>query len=128
MDIKQNISGFDHVGLPTNDMGSTVAFYEKLGFSVLYETDNAGERVVFLGRDGFVIEAYQNGQAALKAGAVDHIALCVKDIDAAHAACRAMSLPMAQEEIRFLPFWEKGVRFFILEGPNREKVELIQKL
>ena len=35
---------------------------------------------------------------------------------------------MAQAEIRFLPFWERGVRFFILEGPNGEKVELIQKL
>lgn len=128
MDIKQNISGLDHVGLPTNDMRATVDFYGKLGFAILCDTDNAGERVVFLGRDGFVIEAYQNGQAAMRAGAVDHIALSVKDVDAAHAACRAMNLPMAQEEIRFLPFWERGVRFFILEGPNQEKVELIQKL
>ena len=39
-----------------------------------------------------------------------------------------MGLPMYQAEIQFLPFWERGVRFFILRGPNEERVELIQQL
>ncbi len=128
MDIKQNITGLDHVGLPTDDIERTIAFYAYLGFEVAHRADNAGEQVAFLSKDGFVIETYQNGQAARRAGAVDHIALSVRDIDAAYEACRAQRLPMAQAEIRFLPFWERGVRFFILEGPNGEKVELIQKL
>ena len=128
MDIKQNIAGLDHVGLPTNDIERTIAFYACLGFEVLHRANNAGELVAFLGKDGFVIETYQNGQAAGHAGAVDHIALAVRDVDAAYEACRAQGMPMAQDEIRSLPFWEKGVRFFILEGPNKEKVELIQKL
>lgn len=128
MDIKQNITGLDHVGLPTDDIERTIAFYACLGFEVARRADNAGEQAAFLGKDGFVIETYQNGQATRCAGAVDHIALSVRDIDAAYEACRAQGMPMAQDEIRFLPFWERGVRFFILEGPNGEKVELIQKL
>lgn len=128
MDIRDNIKGLDHVGLPTNDMAKTKAFYERLGFSVLHECDNGGTQVAFLGRDGFVIEVYENGRATLRAGAVDHIALAVQDIEAAHTACVQMGLPMYQAEIQFLPFWARGVRFFILRGPNEERVELIQQL
>ena len=25
--------------------------------------------------------------------------------------------------VHFLPFWENGVKFFTIEGPNKEKVE-----
>ena len=28
----------------------------------------------------------------------------------------------------FLPFWENGVKFFTIEGPNKEKVEFSQYL
>lgn len=31
-------------------------------------------------------------------------------------------------EIQFLPFWTKGVRFFMVKGPNRETIEFCQKL
>ena len=37
------ITGLQHIGLPTNDMKATVAFYEKLGFTVAYRTMNNGE-------------------------------------------------------------------------------------
>ena len=29
-------------------------------------------------------------------------------------------------EITFLPFWEKGVKFFIAQGPNLERLEFAQ--
>ena len=32
MTIKDNLTGIQHVGIPTNDIEETVAFYEKLGF------------------------------------------------------------------------------------------------
>ena len=28
--------------------------------------------------------------------------------------------------VHFLPFWENGVKFFTIEGPNKEKVEFSQ--
>ena len=33
------IRGFDHVSLPTNDSEALIAFYKRLGFSILYEDE-----------------------------------------------------------------------------------------
>ena len=33
-----------------------------------------------------------------------------------------------EDAIQFLPFWENGVRFFNLLGPNGETVEFSQRL
>ena len=30
--------------------------------------------------------------------------------------------------INSLPFWEKGIKFFIIEGPNRERIEFCEIL
>ena len=30
--------------------------------------------------------------------------------------------------VHFLPFWENGVKFLTIEGPNKEKVEFSQYL
>ena len=108
--IAESINGLQHIGLPTNDLEKTVAFYEGLGFSVALRTVNeaAGEQVAFLQLKELMIEAYQTSRAAGRAGAVDHIAL--------------------DDAVRFLPFWARGVRFFTILGPNGEKVEFSQKL
>ena len=34
--IAETINGLQHIGLPTNDLEKTVAFYEGLGFSVAF--------------------------------------------------------------------------------------------
>lgn len=122
--------GLQHVGLPTNDLKATIAFYEGLGFETVYQVRNeaAGEDVAFLRLKNLTIEAYENGQAAMQSGAIDHIAI---DVDDAEAACR-----LAQEQgyqivsngVEFLPFWQNGVKFFILLGPNQERVEFNQYL
>ena len=46
----QYITGLQHIGIPTNDIEKTVAFYHELGFETAFETVNeaAGERVAFL--------------------------------------------------------------------------------
>ncbi len=33
------VRGFDHVSLPTNDSEAFIAFYKKLGFTILYEDE-----------------------------------------------------------------------------------------
>ena len=56
-------------------------------------------------------------------GAIDHIALNTTDIEATYALAKKLNLHMLNEGIRFLPFWENGIRFFTIEGPNAEKIE-----
>lgn len=126
--IGKHVTGLQHIGLPTNDMAQTLAFYEKLGFSVAYETVNNGERVCFLKLANVCIESYENGQAVGKAGAIDHIALDVDDVEAAWAAVKAAGFAPLEDEIQALPFWANGVRYFNILGPNGEKVEFSQML
>ena len=130
MSLTDWMTGIQHVGIPTNDIEKTIAFYEALGFRNIYRTRNeaAGEAVCFLQMKNLCIETYQTGKAALKAGAVDHIAIDVTDIEEAYRVARELGCPFFEEGISFLPFWERGIRSFILLGPNQEKIEFCQKL
>ncbi len=122
--------GLQHVGLPTNDLKATIAFYEGLGFETVYQVKNeaAGEDVAFLRLKNLTIEAYENGQAAMQSGAIDHIAIDVDDVEAAYRLAQEQGYQIVSNGVEFLPFWQKGVKFFILLGPNQERVEFNQYL
>ena len=130
MNTKTYTTGVQHVGIPTNNIEETIAFYEKLGFEKVFETVNeeANEKVAFLKHGTLVMETYENRAAVLKAGAIDHVALDVKDIEEVYQYINEQGLNTTKDTIHFLPFWENGVRFFTIEGPNKEKVEFSQYL
>lgn len=128
--FQELVTGLQHIGLPTNDIERTIAFYEMLGFQVVYQTVNekADEKVAFLKMADIVIETYENRQAALRHGAWDHIALNTTDIERAFQLAKEKKCHILDEEIQFLPFWENGVKYFTIIGPNQEKVEFNQYL
>lgn len=127
-EFKENITGVQHLGLPTNDIEKTIEFYKMLGFEIVYQTVNGSEKVAFLRLGNLTIETYENKQAALKHGAWDHVALDVKDVEAAFEAAKENGLDIIEDVIQFLPFWDNGVKFFNVIGPNNEKVEFSQFL
>lgn len=49
MDLKTYTTGIQHIGIPTNDIEKTIAFYQKLGFEIALQTVNeeADEKVAF---------------------------------------------------------------------------------
>lgn len=124
------ITGLQHIGIPTNDMEKTVAFYKLLGFEPALQTVNraADEKVTFLRMGNVTLEVYENKKAAMVSGALDHMALNVMDIEKAFRMAKEQGFSMLDTEIQFLPFWEKGVKFFTVLGPNEEKVEFSQYL
>ena len=126
--IKDRIRGMQHIGLPTNDMKATIAFYESLGFEIATRHINNGEDVVFLTLGNVCVETYENGQAVGIHGAIDHICLDVDDIEKTWEEAKALGLNIIDSEIQSLPFWANGVRFFNVLGPNHEKVEFGQIL
>lgn len=128
MDVKDFCTGIQHIGIPTNNIEETIAFYEQLGFHVALQTKNGDEAVAFLQLNNLVIETYENKSAAMQAGAVDHIALDVKNIDALFDVVKAKHFPLLDEQVNSLPFWEHGVRFFTILGPNKEKIEFCERL
>ena len=126
MAFKSIATGIQHIGIPTNDIAKTVAFYEKLGFVNAHQKDNNGEQVVFLRLGDLVIETYQNFKAVGASGAIDHIAINVTDIEEARRIADSLGLQVI--EAGQLPFWSNGVKYFTVLGPNNEKVEFNQYL
>lgn len=128
MEVKDFCTGIQHIGIPTNDISETIRFYEMLGFTVAHRADNNGEAVAFLKLHNLIIETYENKAAVMYAGAIDHIAIDVKHIDQLFALLQTKGVKMLDQQVNGLPFWERGVRFFTIEGPNCEKVEFCEKL
>lgn len=119
-------TGLQHIGIPTNDIEKTIAFYTALGFETAHRAENGGEQVAFLKLGDLMIETYQNGKAAGVAGAVDHIAINVTDVAQARKVADGLGLRVIEEGK--LPFWENGVEYFTVLGPNGEKLEFNQYL
>ena len=130
MDLKNYSTGIQHIGIPTNDIEKTIAFYKELGFETALQTINkeADEKVAFLKLKTLVIETYENKAAKLESGAIDHVAVNINNIEEVYQYIREKKLNTTNDTIHFLPFWENGVRFFTIEGPNMEKIEFSQYL
>ena len=126
MSFSKIATGLQHIGIPTNNLNETINFYVSLGFEVAHRTANGDEQVAFLRLGDLTIETYQNFKAAHMNGAVDHIAINVTDVDEARRIADAMKLEVIEEGQ--LPFWENGVKYFTIFGPNREKLEFNQYL
>lgn len=130
MDLKNYSTGIQHIGIPTNDIEKTIAFYKELGFETALQTINkeADEKVAFLKLKTLVIETYENKAAKFESGAIDHVAIDVNDIEEVYQYISEKKLNTTNDTIHFLPFWKNGVRFFTIEGPNMEKIEFSQYL
>lgn len=130
MNVTKYMTGIQHIGIPTNDLDKTITFYQRLGFAIAYQTVNekANERVAFLQFGNLIIETYENHAATLCSGAIDHLAIDVKEIDRLYEEIKTAGFHILDDSVQYLPFWEKGVKFFTILGPNAEKVEFCERL
>jgi lactoylglutathione lyase len=126
--IRKYEHGLQHIGIPCSSMEETIAYYEKLGFEIKYRTSTNGQPVCFLRLDDLMIEAYQESPVAQRDGAINHFSIDVSDIEAAFTEAKKMGLALCDDHVNFLPFWENGVRFFTVTGPDMERIEFCQKL
>ncbi|MGQ9849051.1 MAG: VOC family protein [Aggregatilineaceae bacterium] len=134
--LTDNVKGFQHLGLPVTDLARSQAFYESLGFRPVFGTtlrlDGQEIPMVMLDLKGFILELYQlpapdlEEIRARRDGHLDHLALDVADIERAWEAAQAAGLQPLEDAPVFLPFWEKGCRYFTVRGPDGEKVEFNQ--
>lgn len=130
MDMREQITGLGHIGIPVRDIDDTVAFYQMIGFRVVLDTVNPqnSQKVIFLKQKDVMLELYQQEETALVAGAINHIALDVDDLDAIYRYVCEKGLNNTKDTIHQLPFWKSGVRYFTIEGPNGERIEFSQYL
>lgn len=124
--VKDCIQGLQHIGIPTQKMEASIAFYEKLGFQLMNEEEQVnGGAVAFMELKGLVVELWELEEER-QVGSIDHIALDVIKIDELYQVVQEMPYPIISNGIESLHYWKKGIRFFIVEGPNREKIECCQ--
>ncbi len=132
MAFNKSLAGYfddlQHIGMPTDDLKATVTFWEKLGFKKLgeFDTDDQGNEVVFMQYNHLTLEIWTGDGAVRKTGAINHISLNTKDADAAFKAAKAEGFKLKDSEVQHLDFWDKGIKFFNIEGPNAETIEFCE--
>ncbi|WP_125582117.1 VOC family protein [Levilactobacillus cerevisiae] len=129
MAIQDFITGIQHVGIPTADLDKTMAFYESLGFERAGLFPNGENRCAFMRFGNLTIETWEGDPTNPTAGAINHISLNTTNVDQAFAAAKEQGLDLVNEEVQSIPsFWDKGIRFFNILGPNHETVEFCEIL
>lgn len=130
--MKNIMKGLAHIGVPCANLEKTIKFYEGLGFVSAAKTENLnGYHVAMLENNGCILELYESTDEAEKKavrqrsdGHVDHIALCVEDLDRAFAYCSAEGYTLVTDGIESTDIWSpKKCRYFTVLGTNGERVE-----
>jgi lactoylglutathione lyase len=136
MDI--GIKHLQHIGIPVTDIAVSEAFYQKLGFeratSSTFQHKGSEGMMVMMRLKDIIIEMYRLPEADLKEirgrkdGHIDHITFDVSDIDKTFSVLKGAAFNIIEEQPVYLPFWEKGCRYFNILGPDGERLEFNQIL
>ena len=137
--LQGNLQDLQHLGIPVTDIERSKAFYEQFGFTetlhkeIPYKPEPIA--IFMLQKGNFTIELFQLSGEEWKAigsrsdGHIDHLALNVIDIDKAYAEMKTAGFEILEQNAPvFLPFWEHGLKYFTVRGPDGEKVEFNQVL
>lgn len=127
--MKLVIDAVDHVGLRVTDGARAEAFYEKLGFAVVFRSPRAPV-VVMRNAAGVELNLIVNGDPALdgtnvlmdvpeKRAGITHVALRVASIDAALRALTALGITITEGPVSL----GDGVSLFVRD-PDRNVIEL----
>jgi len=136
MEIK--INHLQHIGIPVTNLKISETFYKSLGFeratnSTFMHYGHEG-KMMMMQLKKIIIELYQLPEADLveirnrKDGHIDHITFDVSDIDQTYSVLKEASFQVIEEQPVFLPFWEKGCKYFNIWGPDGERLEFNQIL
>ena len=136
--MKIKINHLQHIGIPVSDIEVSETFYQKLGFisatSSEFDHDGGKGKMMMMQLKDIIIELYQHPETDLgeirsrKDGHIDHITFDVSDIDQTYSVLKEASFHVLEEQPVFLPFWEKGCKYFNILGPDGERLEFNQIL
>ena len=112
-----------HSGMPAKDLDETIEFYtKKLGFELAGLFHNGENRCAFLRYGHLTIETWEGDPAPLTTGAINHWAFDTPDIEAAFENAKELGMNFKHID----SFWEHGIRYFNVYGPNGETIEFCQ--
>ncbi len=128
VDVNTFSKGIQHIGLPTADVQRTIDFYTTLGFKLATRHDINGRDFAFLQLGDLLIEVIPTQDPAMLNGAVDHFCLDVKNIDELYTQLKEAGYNVIDPAVNDIAFWQKGARYFFIQGPNAEKIEFCEIL
>jgi lactoylglutathione lyase len=130
LDLK--INHLQHIGIPVTEINRSQLFYESLGFTCVMENtfihEGSEGQVVMMKYKDIILELYQMPIPSKdkKDGNIDHIAFDVSNIEETFLALKEAGFSPIEKDPVFLPFWEKGCKYFYILGPDGERLEFCQ--
>ena len=104
-------------------------FYKTLGFEEVMRRTVTGDRdFAFMKLGNLLIEVIPTEEPAMRDGAVDHLCLDVKQIDALYEQLKQAGYTMLSDSVNQIDFWDNGAKYFFIQGPNDEKIEFCEIL
>ncbi len=130
MAFSDYIDGLQHVGIPTDNLDFTIKFYKSLGFKQSGGPFSYGKiKCTFLQLNNLTIETWKGDPVTKKAGAINHISLNTNNVNKAFTEAKNQGLTLLNDKIQFIPsYWKRGIKFFNMQGPNKEIIEVCQIL
>lgn len=132
--VAVQLSKIQHIGIPVSNTEKTIQFYRLLGFEVAmdrsFDHEEGSGRCVMMQQGDVILEFYRLPEAVLardistrRDGHIDHIAFDVKNIDQVYDEFKKAGFGPLQPAPVFLDFWDHGVKFFHILGPDGERLE-----
>lgn len=132
--VNINFSKLQHIGIPVRSLEHTTRFYNLLGFEEVmrkpFSHPEGQGTCVMMQKGDIMMEFYQLPQSAIereviirKDGQIDHVAFDVPDIAIAFDTLKSCGFAPLQDAPVYLDFWDKGVKFFHIVGPDGERLE-----
>ena len=120
-----------HIGVMTNDLEKSIAFYALLGGKVadtaVLPTPQGEKKLVMVEVCGIVVELIvPPAPVELCEGVVSHFAVYVDDMDATAAKLKAAGIDSFATPEKNVSSLFGGMVNWFLTGPNGERIELIE--
>jgi len=128
VDLRPYNIGFNHIGIPTSDLLKTLAFYEGLGFELIFPKDRKNLKgLTFVQLGNTIVELIpRNGETAMKAGAVDHFCIQVRNIEEIYNKMKEGGYTFTTELKKLPNIFDNGESIFKIVGPNKEIIEFCE--
>lgn len=130
------IKSLQHIGIPVSNLAQSEPFYQKLGFKTTmrkpFDYEGGKGTCIMMELNAIVLELYQFPDPIIpsitgrKDGHIDHICFDVDDVNECFRIAKENGYNVLEEAPVHLNFWEKGVAFFNITGPDGERLEFNQ--
>ena len=127
------LKGLSHVALVVPDLDRSIEFYQSiLGFSFLFRDveEATGHELAMLSLHDLTLELVKLPPQLSRPtgdGVVEHIAIDVEDIQAAHAYLKQKGVVFDTEEVQFAEgIFNRGCYYIMFRGPDGEYWELLE--